>query len=83
MNQFRQFLKGFIKGFKDFGENMADLINMLILLLVYVLGVGLSALLVRFLRKDLLDRAPSLAKKTYWVPLDLKQNEVENYYRQF
>ncbi len=83
MNRLQQFLKGFVKGFKSFGQNLGDLINMFILLFVYILGVGLSALLVRFLRKNLLDMAPSSKKMTYWVHLDLKQDGVESHYRQF
>ena len=74
------FFKGVKKGTKDFGENISTLVNSLLLLIVYVIGVGLTAIVAKVMRKQFLD---TKKKDSYWNELNLKKKEMKEYYRQF
>lgn len=76
------FIKGFKKGFGKPGHIIADLINTLLLLPVYFIGVGITSLIAKLFKKHFLDISPS-KKDTYWKDLDIKKRPIEKYYRQF
>lgn len=83
MNQAQLFLKSVGKGMKQFGENITALINTLLLLMVYFIGVGVTALIARFIRKQFLDQKTSKEAKSYWSDLHITTEEQKKYYRQF
>ncbi len=68
-------------GMKRFGQLLNDMVVGLGLFVVYVCGVGLTALSVRLIRKRLLP----VSKKgdTYWQQLDLSKQERSAYLDQF
>lgn len=79
---FRQFLKGFKKGFHEFNNNTALVINFVLLTFIYFIGVGMSFILVKISRKRFLHIEQSNSF-SYWNDLDLKTKPLEEYYRQF
>ena len=71
------FWKGWINGMHVFGKTIALIVNTLLLCIVYVLGVGITALIAKLMKKHFLQ------KESGWSELNLKKEPLENYYRQF
>ena len=82
MKELKQFFKGFKKGMRNFGYNIALIINTILLFFVYIIGVGLTAITAKIFRKRFL-RTKLSKKETYWSDLNLKKKPIEEYYRQF
>ena len=78
----RQFFDGFRKGSENFSFNIIIIVNTILLSLVYFVGVGLTSITAKVMRKHFLETEISAAN-TYWVVLDLKKKNTEEYYRQF
>lgn len=83
MKRIANFTKDFKKGAMNFGNDLSALINCVILLFLYILGIGFSAILARLLRKTFFETKPSKAKKTYWLDFESRSKDTENYYQQF
>ncbi|MDO8509357.1 MAG: hypothetical protein Q7S27_06780 [Nanoarchaeota archaeon] len=83
MSNGKQFFINMKKGQKDFGEDIARLVNSALLTVVYLLGVGLTSVIGRLFRKSFLDLKPDKNKKSYWEDLELNNKNIEEYYRQF
>ncbi len=85
----RTFLKGCKDGMRLFGQNIALIVNTLLLIVVYALGVGLTSLIAKMAGKHFLemelkkDRKKKGGQKSYWQDLNLKKRPMEEYYRQF
>jgi len=82
MKKFRQFYRGFKEGMKNFGGNIALIINTILLFFVYLVGVGLTSIVAKIFGKHFLETKLS-KKNTYWSNLKLKKKPIEEYYRQF
>ena len=82
MSKTRQFLAGFRKGMKNFGLNIALIINSLLLSGIYLIGVGLTSIMAKISGKKFFETRLS-KKNTYWSELSLKKKKIEDYYRQF
>ncbi len=76
------FFSGFRDGMKDFGDNIATIVNSALLLAVYLIGVGLTSIIARIFGKRFLDLRKE-SRKSYWRDLNLKKKDIEEYYRQF
>lgn len=83
MSMLRKLLKSFRQGMKGFVQNLGCIVNSIILLPVYIVGVGATSILAKLFGKRFLQRGPSKKGKTYWSELNLEKNGIENYYRQF
>lgn len=79
----KEFFGGLSHGMKDFGHTLSTLINSVLLLLVYLIGVGITSLTAKLSKKHFLEKKPSKEAKTYWSDLSLKKKPLEEYYRQF
>ncbi len=79
----KKFYKGFRKGFTNFGHNIGLVVNSVLLLIVYVLGVGFTSICAKLAGKRFLDTEILEDADTYWHDLDLKKKPEEEYYRQF
>ncbi|MBM3233653.1 hypothetical protein FJZ19_01010 [Candidatus Pacearchaeota archaeon] len=77
-----QFYAGFKNGMKNFGTTISIIVNSILLLLVYLIGVGLTFLFSKIFRKKFLETKPENVK-TYWKDLNLKNQKKEECYRQF
>lgn len=77
----KQFFNGLKKGMKEFGHNIAIIVNSVLLTIVYFSGVGLTSLIAKATGKHFLE---TKAKKgSYWHDLNLKKKTLDEYYRQF
>ena len=83
MNSLKRFFSGFKKGMNNFGQNIARIINSILLLIVYLIGIGLTSIFAKIFAKHFLKSKISKKKKTYWSDLDLKKKPIKTYYRQF
>ncbi len=82
MKKMLSFLKGFEKGFENFGKFIKDVVNYILLTIVYIIGVGFTAIIAKIFGKKFLN-IKKQKKSTYWTDLNLKKEKIENYYRQF
>ena len=80
-------MNNFVKGFKEgkgfFEESMAFLVSAILLSVIYVVGVGASALVAKLTKKEFLQTRINKETKTYWSDLQLTKQPLEHYYRQF
>jgi Fe2+ transport system protein B len=74
------FLNDFKEGMGNFGSNIGIIVSSVSLFVVYVLGVGLTAVIAKIFRKKFLDNEK---KESYWSDLNLKKKEMKEYFRQF
>jgi DNA-binding MurR/RpiR family transcriptional regulator len=69
------------KGFKKFGEAIATIVNSVLLSIVYIIGVGATAITAKFVKKKFLKLNKN--SQSYWEDLNLTKEPIENYYRGF
>ncbi len=81
--RFQELFKSIKEGQKAFGEDIAVIINSVLLTLVYIFGVGFTFLIAKFSNKNFLDLKIKKDSETYWEDLNLTKKPVEAYYRQF
>ncbi len=79
----RKFFKGFRKGTEGFGNNISAIVNLVLLSITYLIGVGFTSLFAKLLRRHFLEMKISRKSRTYWSNLNLKKKSIEKYYRQF
>lgn len=58
-------------------------VNFIILSTLYFIGFGLTFLLTKLLRKQLIDMEVNKKMSSYWLNVDSGQDNVSNSYRQF
>jgi len=83
MAKIKQIFNEFIEGSKLFGELISMVINSILLIFVYFIGVGLTSIFAKILGKKFLDKKIDKNCKSYWKELNLETKPVKEYYRQF
>jgi len=81
MKKIKQFFNGFHRGTKYFNTNLSIIVNFLLLLIVYLMGVGLTSITAKIFGKHFLDMKKK--KGSYWHDLNLKNKSIKEYYKQF
>ena len=76
-----EFLKDIKAGTKIFGDDIASIVNFILLTIVYFFGVGLTSLVAKISGKHFLELKTK--KSSYWSKLNLSKGKKEEYYRQF
>ena len=76
-----EFMKGFKEGAKRFGVCISTVVNSVLLLIAYILGVGMSAISAKVFGKHFLEK--KISKQSYWSELNLKKKQRKEYLRQF
>lgn len=76
-------VKDFGKGVKQFGEMIANIVNFVLLSIVYIFGVGVTSIVAKIFNKKFLDTKIDKEAKTYWKELNLTKKDFNTYYRQF
>ena len=74
---------GLKSGFNDFGHNLTLVVNCLLLLAVYIVGVGTTAFVAKLTGKHFLPIKRPKQQDSYWEKLDLRTKPADDYYRQF
>jgi len=82
MKKIPQPLSEFKEGMFEFGQTIAIIINSVLLLLVYFIGVGPTSVIAKLAGKEFLD-TERIGKTTYWVDTDSSNRSDESYYSQF
>ena len=76
--------QGFRDGFKTLGEDVSTLVNTVLLALVYILGVGITAIIAKIAGKRFLERDIAASNpKTYWNDVEDEHPDLESHFRQF
>lgn len=75
-------LKHIYQGWKKLAFRLASIQNMVILSIVYILVIGPIWLLLKLIRKDLINSKP-LKDKSFWIERKMEKTEIEDFYRQF
>lgn len=83
MNGVSNFFRGMSSGMEKFGHTIGSLVNTILLLLVYVIGVGLTSVIAKVFRKKFLEMERQPGNRTYWSNLNLKKKSIDKYLRQF
>ena len=76
-------VKSFGEGFKAFGNFIASVVNFALLFIVYIFGVGITAIVAKLTGKRFLKLHQSSKIKTYWIDYKLDKKDFSEYYRQF
>lgn len=80
---FHIFYKSFILGMREFGQCISVIINSLLLLCVYIVGVGLTSIYAKLTKKNLLNNKLLKRQKSYWFNTNIGNKSTASYYRQF
>lgn len=74
------FFKGFVQGFRNFSRWITDIINFILLFIVYFIGIGVVSVVSKLLGKHFLDLKNSGSS---WVMRNLKKRPIKEYFRAF
>jgi hypothetical protein len=77
----KTFFSGCRHGMHLFGQNIAIIINTMLLVVVYAIGVGLTSIVAKISGKHFLEMKRH--ECTYWKDLNLKKKELNEYHKQF
>lgn len=66
-----------------FGERTSTVVNTVLLMAVYCLGVGITSILARLMKKKFLDLRIDTNRTSYWVEIQEAPEKLSRYYRQF
>ena len=80
MNRLIIFLKGFIKGFRNFSHVITDAVNFVMLFFLYFIGIGVVSITSKLLGKNFMDLK---SNGSSWVVRKLRKRPIEEYYRLF
>ena len=78
------FCNAFLEGMKSFGGLIVEIVNFILLIPAYILGIGLTSIVAKIVGKHFLNlKKPDKKTETYWVAKDTKKKKLEEFYRQF
>ena len=65
----------FKNGMKLFGDTLAAIVNSFLLLIVYIVGVGITSIVAKISNKHFLQK--NLEEESYWDNLDINEKSIE------
>jgi cytochrome c biogenesis protein CcdA len=68
--------------FRKVGETVASIVNFIVLLIVYCIGIGITSLVMKTFGKKFLDLGTA-QKDSYWIKARVVKEPLSRYYRQF
>jgi len=80
---FKEFFNGVYEGSKLFGYSAANIINSILLAVVYFVGVGPVSVIGRLLGKRFLDLEKDITPGSYWKERKQEKLSKDDHYRQF
>lgn len=78
--KFSIFFRGFKQGFGNFSHLITDIVNFILLSVVYFIGVGIVSLVAKLAGKHFLDLK---SNSSSWIERKLKKRPIREYYRMF
>ena len=82
MKSIKRFFRGFKEGFQVFGHVVAGTVNFVLLLVIYVFGIGVTSVIAKATGKRFMD-TKNTVKETYYISRKIEKEKLENYFRQF
>ena len=76
-------LSALLEGFKGFSGIFTNIVNFLLLSIVYFVGIGPTSIVARIFGKRFLVLKKDRSRDSYWEDYNLGKKEKESYYRQF
>lgn len=83
MKTLKALLKGIKAGMADFGSAINTLVTSIVLVAVYLVGVGITSMLAKAFSKKFLSTTIDPTAATYWRARPPASNDINDYYRQF
>jgi hypothetical protein len=77
------FFKAFWHGMKRVGEGMTSVINFILLLPDYFIGVGITAIAAKISKKHFLDLKLEKKKKSYWKTYNLGTQKEDEHFKMY
>lgn len=75
--------KSFFEGMHLFGKKVTHFVNSILLLIVYLFGVGITSIIAKLLGKHFLELKIDKNKDTYWDDTNVSNREIKEYLKQF
>lgn len=82
MKTTKMFLKGLARGLTHTGHTITGIINTVLLLIIYFIGVGTAAIITKLAKQELI----ALEKKntaTYYNDKKIETENIQEYYKQY
>jgi len=76
-------LKPIYTGWMKVAHLIGEIITTIILSLLFFVVFGLAGIILRIIRKDLLDRKIETSRNSYWINREPEDFDKKNYLRQF
>ena len=82
MSKINLFFKGAKQGFRNFSHAITNLVNFVLLLIVYLFGIGLVSVISKIFRKHFLELKKTNSKSN-WHEHKVTRQQLDKYYRMF
>lgn len=82
MKEIKSFFRGFQNGLRNFSVIIISVVNFILLLIVYIFGVGLASIFAKLFNKHFLDMKTD-KRKSYYTERRIGKEEISSYYNQF
>ncbi len=83
MKILKTFIIGIRDGFGNFSYTIMNIVNFILLALVYFTAIALVSIISKLAGKRFLDLKKNKNKKTYWLNKPITTKSLKKYYRQF
>ena len=77
-----EFIQGLKQGMENFGKVIVSIVNFILLLPAYIIGVGLTSILAKIVGKKFINLEKE-KKDSYWISEEVKTEKEESYYKQY
>ena len=83
MSTIKTFITGLRDGFGNFSHTLMNIVNFILLSLVYFTAIALVSIISKLLGKKFLDLRLNKVKSSYWLNKPITTKPLESYYKQF
>lgn len=83
MKNLMLFIKGFRKGFREFGYSVSNVVNFVLLFIVYFTVLGITSIIGKLNGKRFLSLKSERNKKSFWTKRSLEKKTLEDHFKQF
>ena len=83
MKKIIDFFKGVKQGMQNFGHAIGSIINTVSLTIVYFLGVGITSLFLKVMKKNFVHTKIDKLARTYWKDLNIGDEPSDDYFKQY
>lgn len=83
MGRLKDFFIGIKHGFSNFSHTLMNIVNFILLFIVYFTAVAIVSIVSKISGKKYLDLKLDKNKKSYWLDKEITTLSLEEYYKQF